>query len=95
MSRIRKDKKILRKLALVDNMLCQIFGDERVKMYKICYDDVYWKGESICAGYQITVRTHDEIVHIMIYDADELYKLSVDAIINDISDRIFGETNCE
>lgn len=93
MSRIRKEKRILRKLAVIDNMLCQIFGDDHVKVYKICYDDVYWKGESICAGYQITIRTHDGVVHIMVYDTDELYKLSVDDILNDISDRIFGETN--
>ena len=90
MSSKRVDKKILRKLAVVDNTLCQIFGDNRVKVYKICYDDVYWKGESVCAGYQITVRTHDGVVHIIVYDKDELYKLSVDSILSDISDRIFG-----
>lgn len=94
MSSKRIDKKVLRKLAIVDNMLCQIFGDDRVKVYKICYDDVYWKGESICAGYQIAVRTHDDVVHIIVYDTDELYKRSVNTILDDISDRIFGETKC-
>lgn len=95
MSSIRKEKKTLRKLAIVDNMLRQIFGDDRVKVYKICYDDVYWRSESICAGYQIAVLTHDGVVHIMVYDTDELYKRSVDDILSDISDRIFGETKAE
>lgn len=85
-----KERKILRKLAVVDEVLTSIYGEKHVQIYKVCIDDAYWCGESVDIGYRISVETFDGTVHTICYDNYDILRQSVDDILNDVADIIIG-----